>query len=160
MYSSHTKGQALQRLQQLWGQITTIISRATENTSAAIVIWLVGAWATRSFLEQLGVGGPIATYSFVLQGLLTVCQGPVWNPKLRVGRGGAFIIGIGALIFDVILNIGGFWIYLQNLGNTTFWQAVMAATEQTAPPSGLTCFLIAVALGMCTAAGPEALWDQ
>ncbi len=157
------RGAGIQQLQLLVTRLLNGIgyyaSRATANTAAAVVIWLVGAWSTGTFLTQIGIEGPTKLYAFILQALLTICEGPIWYKHLRVDRGGAFIIGIGALLFDVVFNIGGLWIYLQNLGNTTFWQAVMAATGQVSAPASLTVFAVACLLGLAIAAGPEALWD-
>ena len=148
----------------LWAQaqlatLLSMLTRATANSAAAIIIWLLGVWTTRAFLSELGVVGSTTLYAFVLQAILTNCEGPIWHSRLRVSRGGAFIIGIGALFIDILMNIGGLWIYLRNLGGTTFWQAVMATTHTNAPPTATTCFLLALVLAIGVSAGPEALWD-
>lgn len=146
-------------LQSFVVRLQYYLTRATANTAAASIIWLVGAWATGQCLTELGISGPTQLGAFVVQGLLTVLEGPVWHKHLRHGRGGATIIGIGALGIDLMLNIGGLWVYLQNLGVTTFWSAIMAATNQSSAPAPLTCFALTLLISLCVAAGPEALWD-
>lgn len=149
----------IQTLQYYIARIQFILTRATANTVAAVIIWIVGALATNVALTELGVTGPTKAYAFILQGLLTICEGPIWNATLRVNRRGALLVGIGGLGIDLMLNVGGLWIYLSRLGDTTFWKAVMAATGQSNPPAPLTCFALACLLSLAVAAGPEALWD-
>lgn len=139
--------------------IVSYSTRGTANTMAASVIWVTGLWATSEFLQQLQIPGPRFLYAIALQSILTNCQGPIWHAAQRVGRRGAFVIGIAALLIDVGLNVGGLWIYLSNLGQTTFWLAIQAATSSTVPPSPLTCFLLSLAGAIIVAVGPEALWD-
>lgn len=152
-----------QRLQFMWNsfiaQVMYYATRATANSAAAVIIWLLGAWASGTCLKELGVEGPTTLYAFILQGLLTICEGPIWRAALRVGRRGATLIGVGALGVDLMLNVGGLWIYLSRLGSTTFWEAVQAATGQIVQPSGQTIFALSVLLALAVAAGPEALWD-
>lgn len=143
----------------LWSTFLALLTRGTANSLAASVIWVTGLWTTATFLTELEVVGPTFLYAILLQAILTNGQGPIWHPAQRQHRRGAFIIGIACLIVDIGLNIGGLWIYLSNLGETTLWAAVSAAANNPSPPTALTCFMITVGVAMIVALGPEALWD-
>lgn len=150
-------------LQRIVLAFRNYMTRPTANSTAAIVIWLMGALATRTFLIELGVGTEDSTLlsgvmSITLQAVLTLLEGPVWHSVLRSHKT-RFVLGVGALVVDIILNIGGCWFFLQNLGNTTFWQAIAAATNTQTGPSPLTILLLSALIALAISAGPEALWD-
>jgi hypothetical protein len=138
-------------------------NRPTANSTAAIVIWLLGMLATKTFLTELGIGSLEASwvgglFAFVFQAILSILEGPMWHSHLRVHRS-RLVLGFGALVVDTALNTGGYWYFLQNLGNTTFWQAIATATNTSGGPSALTVLGLSVLMGLATSAGPEALWD-
>lgn len=144
--------------------VLTYMNRPTANSTAAIVIWLIGAAATKNFLLEIGIlEGYAAFLGFALasitQGLLTILEGPVWHSHLRQQQRMRMVLGSAALVVDTALNTGGVWYYLQNLGNTTFWQAIASATGTQTGPASLTILLLSVGVGLVISAGPEALWD-
>lgn len=155
-----TGGTALQRIMIA---ARNYMTRPTANSTAAIVIWLLGALATRTFLLELGVGEGASSIisgvmSITLQAVLTLLEGPVWHSNLRQHRT-RFVLGVGALVVDTSLNVGGCWFFLQNLGNTTFWQAIAVATNTQSGPSPLTILFLSILIALAISAGPEALWD-
>lgn len=154
---------AMGGLQGIAGTAQAYANRPTANSTAAIVIWLLGMLATKTFLQELGVGVVGALwignlFAFVCQAILSILEGPMWHTHLRSHRS-RFVLSVGALILDTALNTGGYWYFLQNLGHTTFWQAIAAATDTQTGPTALTILLLSVLLGLATSAGPEALWD-
>lgn len=149
--------------QRIRRAVSAYLTRPTANSTAAIIIWLLGALATRTFLGELGVGSEFATAvstitALVFQAVLTLLEGPVWHSALRSHRT-RFVLGTGALIVDTALNLGGCWFFLQNLGNTTFWLAIAAATGTNGPPSSVTILALSLLVALAISAGPEALWD-
>lgn len=143
-------------------------TRPTANSTAAILIWIGGASATRTFLTELGVtdnwaNAMAVVLALVLQALLTLLQGPVWHSTLRTSRA-RVILAAGSLFIDTAMNTGGCWYWLKNLGNTTFWHAITAATQSSTPavsnePAAATILALSFLLALGISTGPEALWD-
>jgi len=161
------QGMNLSPMQRIQWAAITYLNRPTANSTAAIIIWLTGALATKTFLGELGVIDTFARgigivvgvlCAIVLQAVLTLLEGPIWHSHLRVKRS-RVILGFGALVVDTSLNVGGVWYFLQNLGNTTFWNAIASATNTQAGPSPVTILLLAVLFASAVSAAPEALWD-
>lgn len=153
----------LSLMQRVQYAFMTYATRPTANSTAAIIIWLLGALATRTFLMELGISaeGSLAALTLtalVFQSVLTLLEGPIWHKALRVHRM-RLILGTAALLIDTALNTGGCWFLLKNLGNTTFWQAIATATGTTTGPASLTILLLSILIAFGISAGPEALWD-
>lgn len=161
--SYNTQFGGLSPVQRIQYAAMTYLTRPTANSTAAIAIWLLGALATKSFLVEIGIGGTASSamtsvLSLVFQAILTLLEGPVWHAQLRTHRV-RFILGVGALVIDTVLNVGGCWFFLRNLGDTTFWQAIAAGTNTTTGPSAGTTLSLSALIAMGISAAPEALWD-
>lgn len=152
----------LSPMQRIHYATTQYLTRPSANSTAAIVLWLTGALATRTFLGELGMGieSPlIATLlAFTFQAILTLLEGPIWHRHLR-SHSIRFVLGGGALLVDVAMNTGGCWVFSRNLGNTTFWQALSSTLGDGGPPQPLTVFAISLLLAVAISAAPEGLWD-
>lgn len=144
---------------RVYAWLFTLLTRGTMNSMAASIIWVTGLWTTSTSLVELHVPGPTFLYAIALQSILTNGQGPLWHAAQRIGRRGALIIGIVCLLIDIGFNIGGLWIYLRHLGDTTMWAAISAATNNPNPPTMLTCFMVTAGVAVVVALGPEAMWD-
>jgi hypothetical protein len=125
------------------------------NRWTAAIIWLVGAFLTRSFLVQIGVPEQMASpIGILLQWLLTKAESPLWQGSSRPP------IAIIATIIDAGMNAGGTWVYTKNIGSTDFWAMIQyAAEDPTLIPSPATQIAIAVAVGLLTAAAAEYYWN-
>jgi Fe2+ transport system protein B len=125
------------------------------NRWTAAIIWLVGAFLTRSFLVQIGVPEQMASpIGILLQWLLTKAESPLWQGSSRPP------IAIIATIIDAGMNAGGTWVYTKNIGATDFWAMIQyAAEDPTLIPSPATQIAIAVAVGLLTAAAAEYYWN-
>lgn len=160
---AYSTAQGYSPFQRIQVAAVSYMNRPTANSTAAIIIWVLGALATKTFLKELDV---ISTFTstvdvcaaFVFQALLTLLEGPIWHTHLRNHRT-RFILSVGALTVDTCLNTAGVWYFLQNLGNTTFWQALASATNTQNGPAAMTIFAISALIGLAISAGPEALWD-
>lgn len=153
----------LSPIERIQVAIYSYATRPTANSTAAIVIWLAGAAATKTFLEELGIVGQwtavlAGLLALVLQAMLTLLQGPVWHSSLRT-QPVRTLFAFGALVIDTALNTGGCWYWLQNLGNTTFWQAIAISTNTPTGPAPLTILGLSLLIGLAISAGPEALYD-
>lgn len=125
------------------------------NRWTSVIIWLVGAFLTRSFLLQIGVAENMATpIGLVLQWLLTKAESPLWQGAGRPP------IAIIATIIDGGMNTGGTWVYTKNIGNTDFWKMIQfAANDPALVPSVPTQIACAVGVGVLTAAAAEYYWN-
>lgn len=134
--------------------VTFIGSWRTRNRGAAVILWIVGAWATTVFMKELGLERPWDIICGVgAQYLLTVLERPLW----RFGQKSP--LAIVAIVVDVIFNAGGLWSYLSKLGQTQTWQMLAEVSGSDPEPIALVRFVIAVGLGLVTAAGSDVLWN-
>jgi hypothetical protein len=146
------------------GAVTKKLNTVQNMGSAqwtAVIIWLVGAWLTSTALAQLGVAEPI-NYAFGLafQWILTKAESPLWRKQ------GTPLMGVGALFVDVLINSGGAWPALKNLGNTDAWGMIRdVLTDQTDPtakpvePTQLTILVLTIGTGAFTAGAAEYFWN-
>lgn len=159
----------LSPVQRIQFAVMTYATRPTANSTASIIIWLLGALSTRTFFNELGItnaNNPLISSlaAIVAQAVLTLLEGPVWHSILRTELIRT-IFGVGALAVDTAFNVGGIWYFLQNLGNTTFWRAIASASGQiqadgsAVAPASLTILLLSILFGLAVSAAPEALWD-
>jgi len=131
------------------------LTREKVNRGGAIIVWLVGAAATASFMSQLGVPDPLhILVGFSLQFLLTKVEAPLWQGTQRAAR--CFV----ALVIDVIFNAAGMWPYLKNLGDTQVWKMLSEWTNTTDAPNIVVLIIVVLSLSTLVAAGAEWLWDQ
>lgn len=155
-------GMGLSPMQRIQYAATQYFTRPTANSTAAIVLWLTGALATRSFMNQLGLGlvsvGMSGLLALVCQAILTLLEGPIWHRHLR-SQQMRFVLGAGALCVDVAMNTGGCWVFMQNLGATTFWQALTSTLGDGGPPSPITILALSLLVAIAISAAPEGLWD-
>lgn len=129
--------------------------RITLNKGAAIVVWILGVYTTSTFIKEIGIAEPInVLLGAAAQLLLTKGQAPLWRSGER--SPGA----VAALVIDVLLNAGGLWPYLTNLGQTTVWAMLNDWTGSEAPPTVLSKIILVIVLSTLTAAGPEKLYEQ
>lgn len=125
------------------------------NRWTGVIIWLLGAYLTRTFLMQLGVVETFATpIGFVLQWALTKAEGPLWQGK------GYPRLALFATLIDGGINSGGAWPFMKNLGQTDFWTMISdIAGTPGQPPTLITIVACAVAIGLATAASAEYFWN-
>ena len=137
------------------------------NRWTAVIIWLIGAYLTRSFLVQITVPVDLATpIAFLLQWLLTKAQSPLWRGQ------GYPKMAILATMIDGGVNSAGAWPYLKNLGKTDFWAMVRDIYQASAappkpgdpPPTPIeptvaTIVACSIVTGVATAAAAEYYWN-
>lgn len=125
------------------------------NRWTAVLIWLIGAFLTRSFVMQLGVPEEIASpIAILLQWLLTKAESPLWQGRGRPP------IAIIATIIDGGVNTGGTWVYTKNIGKTDFWAMIQYAAENPRLVPAISAQIaIAASVGVLTAAAAEYFWN-
>lgn len=131
------------------------------NQWTAVIIWLIGAWLTATTLAQLGVVEPVNyIFGMGIQWILTKAEAPIWQKK------GFPLMAVGATAVDVLINAGGAWPPLKNLGKTDFWammQDILAdkadPNAQPIEPTQMTVIVLAVGVGTFTAAAAEYFWN-
>jgi hypothetical protein len=120
---------------------------------AAVLAWLGAVYTTYAAVTSLQAGTPwfvaLATAA-VLQFILTAAERPILH-----GRPDLFT-GV-VLAFDAVVNAGGVYPMLRNVGRTP--SAQMVADIGVAPDVGaLPAILLSLVVGLIIAAAPEALW--
>jgi hypothetical protein len=144
------------------GAVTKKLNTVQNMGSAqwtAVIIWLIGAWLTATALAQLGVVEPV-NYAFGLgfQWILTKAESPLWR------RQGTPLMGVGALFVDVLINSGGAWPRLKNIGQTDAWTMIsdILKGEPDAPPiepTQMTILVLTIGTGAFTAGAAEYFWN-
>jgi hypothetical protein len=129
------------------------------NQWTAVGIWLVGAWLTGNLIAQLGVPDPV-NYVFggIVQWVLTRAESPIWR------RQGTPLMGVGALFVDVLINSGGAWFRLKNIGQTDAWGMIsdILKDKPDAPPiepTTMTILVLTIGTGAFTAGAAEYFWN-
>lgn len=128
----------------------------TANRVAAVVFWLIGAWATSVFMAEIGITTESHWHhiaGLIAQFVLTVLEKPIFRFR-KFGP-----LPLAGIVIDVIFNAGGLWSYLRNLGRTQAWQMLAEVTVSTPEPSAPTRFVVAVGLGFITAIASDILWN-
>lgn len=125
------------------------------NRWTAVIIWLVGAYLTRSFLMQVGIAEESATpISLVVQWLLTKGESPLWQGH---GRPPLAII---CTALDGAMNSAGALVYTKNIGSTDVWTMIQyAAQDPSLAPSIATQVALAIGVGLIVAAAAEYYWN-
>lgn len=130
----------------------------TPDRWTAVVVWLVGVWATRVMVLQLGVAAlPATIVAFGLQWVFTRLERRVWLRKIGIAP-------VTALMLDMASNAAGLFVYIQRFGQTDVWRwlqtiaAGLAGQPQT-EFSVLSAVALSAALGYAIARTPEELWN-
>jgi hypothetical protein len=153
----------------------------TPNKWAAILVWLVGAYNTRTFLMEMGVINALALVVIALAGqwVLTYVQRFIWRPRIvpviaddgshAVDEGGRPLyrkergfLPWAALVIDCMINFGGAWFSLQGLTKTSVIAALFSALalEQGAGLTRGFVFVFALVVAYLIATAPEVLWKM
>lgn len=134
-------------------EITTRRASLPLAKGAAILVWLGAVYTTFLALASLQAGTPwyiTLGMAVATQFVLTVAERPILN-----GRPSWFTGGV--LLIDALVNAGGVFPLLRNIGQTP--TAQMAAAGGVAPEVGMApAILLSVIFGLIIAAAPEALW--
>jgi hypothetical protein len=127
--------------------------------AVAVLAWGVGVWTTHLFLQVLirdSAGNPADWTLFaalVLQLIMTAGESPLWR-----GQGQWWHIVV--LVADSVTNVGGFFAYILRLDQTDSWAAFNTGLGTSGGLNPLAALILALALGVVTAAAPEFLWRQ
>jgi hypothetical protein len=120
---------------------------------AAVLVWFGAVYTTYLALASLQAGTPwfiTLGMAAATQFVLTVAERPILN-----GRPSWFTGGV--LLIDALVNAGGIFPLLRNVGSTP--TAQMAAAGGVAPDVGnIPAILLSLVFGLIIAAAPEALW--
>lgn len=122
---------------------------------AAVLVWLGAVYTTYLMITSLQVGTPLVIalpVALGVQFVFTMAEKPIMN-----GRAGIFTYAVFAL--DALINAGGLYPALANVGKTPTAQMLASAGTPTdvTPFAGI---LLALVIGCIIAVGPEALWKQ
>lgn len=145
-----------QKLMTSGQQLARRAGSLTSNKTAGLVVWLISAYTTTLFIDQIGLAGPVAyALGIAIQWLFTKAETPIWR-----GRGYPKL-GIIVTVVDVAFNAVGIWPYVRDrLGATDLWKMIGDVTGDISPPT-LTVRIIAVlVVGAAVAAGPEYFWSR
>ena len=135
---------------------TKRLNPIVDNRIAAAVVWLAGVGLTATALLAMLVNVPVwlaVTVAVVAQGILTWSERAVW-------RGKPTSVGIGALILDVLMNAGGVFAYVRNIGDTPTVTMLMEAFGLTGDVSPIAAMIVSLVIGFLIAAAPEEFWSR
>jgi hypothetical protein len=128
---------------------------STANKVAAIIIWLVGAVATMTNLQAMGMIPLNAKIgAFAAQAVFTIVEIYLW-------RGIEFHwAAIVVTFIDAFFNFGGVYPYASMLDKTPSWKAANDAmgTNQSLPLFIMT--VCAIIISLLIAGAPEWLWRR
>lgn len=126
-------------------------SKLSSNQAAGVVIWLISAYATSLFVQQIGIAAPVSyAFGFAIQYIFTLAEQPIWR------RQGYPMLGIIVTGVDTLLNAVGIWPYVRDrFGATDLWGMVTDLTHDPSEPTLLVRGLIVAVIGLAVAAGPE-----
>jgi len=115
------------------------------------IVWVIAAYATALIFQELGMTEwPLVGATIVAQSICTYLEGKLWRGSLNAAT-------IVALIFDVLANASGVWIFVLRIENTGIWRMIQDITGwQSIQMSWHLGIAILVALALAVA--PEALW--
>lgn len=126
------------------------------NRIAAVLIWCLGVGTTYACISILLSGiiwyVALATAAAV-QAVLTLVESPAINLRPDLPS-------VIALVFDILLNVGGLFFPLMRLGETGIGQAIATAFNVPAAMGGLTTFVLAALIGFVLSAAPEKIWSR
>jgi hypothetical protein len=77
-----------------------------------------------------------------------------------VWRGKPSSVGIGALLLDVLMNAGGVYVYVRNIGDTPTVRMLMEAFGLAGDVSPIGAMIVALVIGFLIAAAPEEFWSR
>lgn len=120
---------------------------------AAGVAWLGAVYTTYLSVSALQPGTPLTiavVTAFIVQFVFTVAERPIMR-----GRPGIFTIAV--FILDALINAGGVFPTLRNIGKTPTAQMI-AAAGTPATVEVWPAILISLVVGGIIAVAPEALW--
>jgi hypothetical protein len=140
------------------------------NKTTAVLVWLFGAWlSARAGAQMAGyeiTGWALPPLQLVLiacgaQWLLTRGQSPFWRWHLHNRAVPAHVttIAIGSLTIDMLINAGGVWPLVQNLGKMDAWRMVQAISGTPSDPTTLTRAALALFIGAVIAGFSEYFWN-
>jgi hypothetical protein len=119
---------------------------------AAVLAWLGAVTTTYMMLTGLQPGTPIVIaipIALVVQFVFTMAERPILS-----GRPGIFTIAV--FVFDALINAGGVFPWLKNIGRTPTAQMI-AAAGTPATVEAMPAILISLVVGAIIAVAPEAL---
>lgn len=124
------------------------------NQIIAAVVWLAATWTTGLFLHSLNI--PLlwtVLAALILQAALTALEGYVWKGK------GDPVVYV-ALIFDIILNMSGTWIWVKELPGSTLWIFIIDIFNwsNSANIAEWPLLIPSAVVGLFWAYAPEAIW--
>lgn len=125
------------------------------NRVAAVVVWMIGAYATALGLNQMNMNPVLALLvGPFIQLVLTICERPMWR-KRRYN-----IVAVIVVIVDIFFNYGGVWPFSQNLDKTGAWIGLTSSlgTADAAPAISKVVFTLMISIAI--AAAPEWLWEE
>lgn len=120
---------------------------------AAVVAWFGAVYTTYLSVQALQPGTPLlimTVTAFVVQFVFTVAERPIMR-----GKPGLFTIAV--FILDALINAGGVFPTLRNIGKTPTAQMI-AAAGTPATVDVWPAILISLVVGGIIAVAPEALW--
>lgn len=132
---------------------TRTTPRVSGTKIAAGLAWLGAVYATYLMVTGLQPGTPATIaipVALVVQFVFTMAERPILN-----GRPGIFTIAV--FILDSLINAGGVFPALKNVGRTPTAQMI-AAAGTPATVEAWPAILISLLVGAIIAVAPEALW--
>jgi len=122
---------------------------------ASVIVWFGAVYTTYLMIASLQPGTPLSIaigVAIALQFVFTMAEKPIMH-----GRAGIFTYAV--FLFDALINAGGLYPALANVGKTP--TAQMLASAGTSPDVGsLAGVILSLAIGAVIAVAPESLWKQ
>jgi hypothetical protein len=122
---------------------------------AAVLVWFGAVYTTYLMIASLQPGTPLAIIlpvAFGMQFVFTMAEKPIMT-----GRAGIFTYAV--FLLDALINAGGMYPALANIGRTPTAQ-MLASAGTPSDVGAWASVLLAIAMGCIIAVAPEALWKQ
>ena len=122
---------------------------------AGVLVWFGAVYTTWLMISSLQPGTPLVIalpVALGVQFVFTMAEKPIMN-----GRAGIFTYAV--FLLDALINAGGLYPALANVGKTPTAQMI-ASAGTPADVGPLAGILLALVIGAIIAVAPEALWKQ
>ena len=125
----------------------------TSGQLTAYALWFIAAFTTGRLFSELGAILPVAVaLGLMIQGIATKLESPWWS-----GRKNA--LSAGVVVLDTLVNAGGLWQWIKQLGATSLWQMLVDVSGLQGGMKAMPAFILALILGYILAAAPEKVWQ-
>lgn len=127
-------------------------SMLTPRRLVAALVWAGAVGTTYAGLSvAMGGGYVVWGYAVLIQAALTGVESQIWAGRYRP-------LALLALGFDVLLNMGGTWVWVRAIDSTPTWAMLVEGAGAPDTLGGLAKLAVCGLIGLLLAYMPEAIW--